>query len=281
MYLRCRKTTPKGHDMFLTYLHQLRAKGKYYFTFDQICTDLNLSLNSAKSGLYRLKRQGHIITPAKGLYVIVPPEYQSFGCIPEEDLVPILMQYLQADYYVGLLSAGLYHGATHQKPGSFQVVSSKRFKHPLQFKQIKIDILYKKSLAHLPTQTKVAKTGYLTIASPELVILDLFLYPTKSGGLNHTATVLYEIAPILEIEKLLRLAEIVGEKAWLQRLGYLLETVGSPEPKHTHLLIEQLAQYLEGKLKGFIALAPELATKGCPRLKKWMLIINTEIESDL
>lgn len=45
------------------------------------------------------------MSPASGLYVIVPPEHQAYGCIPAEELIPILMEHLQADYYVALLSA--------------------------------------------------------------------------------------------------------------------------------------------------------------------------------
>ena len=57
-----------------------------------------------------------IITPIKGLYVMLPPEHQPYGSIPAEELVPIIMKHLNVDYYVGLLSAGLFYGATHQKP---------------------------------------------------------------------------------------------------------------------------------------------------------------------
>lgn len=51
-----------------------------------------------------------------GYTSLLPPEYQSYGSIPAEELVPIIMQHIQADYYVALLSAGLFYGATHQKP---------------------------------------------------------------------------------------------------------------------------------------------------------------------
>ena len=99
--------------MFSEYIHQLRASGRRHFTSEEIRAELQLSDSSARSGLYRLKRDKKIISPVNGLYVIVPPEHQSYGSIPAEELVPIIMQHLQADYYVGLLSAGLFYGATH------------------------------------------------------------------------------------------------------------------------------------------------------------------------
>ena len=115
--------------MFSEYIQQLRASGRRHFTSEEIRAELQLSDSSARSGLYRLKRDKKVISPINGLYVIVPPEYQSYGSIPAEELVPIIMQYLQADYYVGLLSAGLFYGATHQKPARFQVITNKRIKH--------------------------------------------------------------------------------------------------------------------------------------------------------
>lgn len=43
--------------------------------------------------MYKLKKKGDIISPAKHLYVIVPPEQQSIGCIPAAELVPLLMKH--------------------------------------------------------------------------------------------------------------------------------------------------------------------------------------------
>jgi len=52
------------------------------------------------------------------------------------------MKHLNVDYYVGLLSAGLFYGATHQKPARFQVITNKRVKHPLQFGDVVIQLVY-------------------------------------------------------------------------------------------------------------------------------------------
>jgi hypothetical protein len=45
--------------------------------------------------------------------------------------------------HVTLLISGLFHGATHQKPARFQVLSDKRIKHPLTFSDINIEFIYK------------------------------------------------------------------------------------------------------------------------------------------
>jgi predicted transcriptional regulator of viral defense system len=115
------------------YLENLQMRGQLYFTLDQLKTYMDCSTDSALHVIHRLKKKGDVISPAKGLYVIVPIRNKAFGSIPAQDLVPILMKYLETDYYVACLSAGLYHGATHQKPNSFQIITNKRIKKKLRF----------------------------------------------------------------------------------------------------------------------------------------------------
>jgi hypothetical protein len=52
---------------------------------------------------------------------------------------------------------------------------------------------------------------------PELVALDL------SGGLNHIATVLSALIEAINKHKIIQLADFIGEKVSLQRLGYILD----------------------------------------------------------
>ena len=265
----------------VAYLKEIRKKGRRYFTLSQLLADNETSKSAALNAIARLRKNGDLISPARGLYIIVPPENQELGCIPPEELVPILMKYMKEDYYVSVLSGAQYHGASHQRPGQFQIISNKRIKHPLEFGQVKIDVLYKKSLKDLPMQEVVVKTGILKIASPELVALDLFLYLGRSGGLNHVATVLSELVEELDAEKLLILADQIQENSWLQRLGYILDQLETMVPEKTKELSEKIESYLKNKMKVFVPLASEIPRSGFPRVKKWMIIANTTIESDL
>jgi len=263
------------------YIKEIRRKGNRYFTVEQLMLDLNISRNAALNSIARIKKDGDLISPAKGLYVIVPPEHQPYGSIPAEDLTPILMSYLKLEYYVAMLSAASFYGATHQKPAHFQIITNKRIKHPLEFGQIKLEITHKKNINNLPIRDFTVSTGYLKVASPELVIFDLLSYMSKSGGLNHIATVLSELVSVIDCNKLLELAEQIGEKAWLQRLGFILEKIDSMDEEKVLQLINQLQNYLSKKSLVFVPLATELAQTGCARIKKWKIIENTTIESDL
>ena len=190
------------------------------------------------------------------------------------------MRHLNVEYYAGLLTAATYYGTSHQKPGSFQVITTKRIRN-LTFGRVHIDFVYKKSLADLPTQQITVKTGYLTISSPEVTAMDLFLYPHKSGGINHTATVLSELVEALDPDRLIALAKGSTQHVWIQRLGYLLEHIDSLVPEHQQEIVNKLATYVSSQEYTYVALAPELPTKGSSRSKKWKIIENTTVESDI
>jgi predicted transcriptional regulator of viral defense system len=191
------------------------------------------------------------------------------------------MKYNKAEYYVGLLSAAAFYGATHQKVGRFQVITNKRIKHPLKFGQIKIEIIYKKLLFNLPLQDFPVATGYLRVSTPELIAFDLLKYPERSGGLNHIATILSELTPAINGNKLIKLAEQIGEKTWLQRFGYILERIDHMDENKAIKLNAQIQEYLQGKKLVYIPLASEQDAIGYPYIKKWKIIENTKIESDL
>lgn len=263
------------------YIKEIRKAGQRYFTLEQLMADQGLSKNTALNAIYRLKGHGELISPARGLYVIVPPEHQPHGSIPPQELVPLVMQYLGANYYVALLSAGLFHGATHQKPARFQVISDKRIKHPSTFGDVEIDYIYKKSVLELPTQDFTVSTGYLKVATPELVALDLLEYPNHAGGLNHIATVFSELVEVLDPIKLINLAKNTRVEYQLQRIGYILDHIDVMDEPGAEIIINALAHHVQENKPSYLPLASEISKIGYSRCKKWRIIENSEIESDL
>jgi len=226
-----------GHAMFARYLEKLRSTGRRYFTSQEIIKDLSLSEDAARSGLYRLKRDEKLISPISGLYVIVPPEHKSYGSIPADELIPIMMKHLDAKYYVALLSAAAFYGAAHQKPMVFQIVTNRRIKHSLKFGQVHIQLIYKKSLADLPTKDFIVSSGYLKVATPELLAIDLLKFQNHAGGMNNIATVLSELVESIDASKLIQLAKNMSEQYQLQRLGYIIEKIDVMDDEKKILLL--------------------------------------------
>ncbi len=267
--------------MFDEYLKQLRSVGKQSFTIEQAMSDLKISRHSVLSAAHRHKKSRELISPARGFYVIVPPEHRQFGSLPADELLPLLMKHLNIEYYVAILTAAQYHGATHQKPGSFQVICEKQIQRKLKFGRVWIDCIYKKSIKDLPIQNITVKTGYLKLATPELTAIDIIKYPHKSGGLNHIATVLSELIENINAEKLIDFAEKINETIYLQRLGFILEHIDTMDEAAKQRVIDALTGFLSFKKLRYTPIAPELPRKGYPRSEKWRIIENSSIESDL
>ena len=117
---------------FSSYIKQALSHGKYALTLDEIVSDLGVSYNAVLCGMYKLKKKGEVISPARKLYVIIPPECQQQGCLPAEDIAPILMKHLDVPYYACGLTSAYYHGASHQKPQVFQIMAGKQLRHLMQ-----------------------------------------------------------------------------------------------------------------------------------------------------
>lgn len=268
-------------SLFSNYIKKIRSSGRRSFTVEEGVLELGVSRANLLSSIYRLKKKGELFSPAKGLYIIIPPEYHNLGSIPAEDLVPILMQYKEINYYAGLLTAAMHHGASHQKPQIFQIVTDRQISRDLVFGKVKIECIYKKDLTGSLTQDIVVETGYLIISTPEVTTMDLLLYPNRSGGLNHIATILSELIEAIDIDKLFTVIVNSKEKAWVQRLGYILDNIETFEEIKKKIILKHLQDYLSQEKIFYCPIASEVPILGAPYCKKWMIIENANIESDL
>ena len=85
------------------------AGGRYHFTAAEMRELLGVSPAAARLALSRLANKGLIASPARGFYVVVPPEYRRLGCLPAEHFVPAFMAHLNRRYYAALLSGRPVH----------------------------------------------------------------------------------------------------------------------------------------------------------------------------
>jgi hypothetical protein len=262
---------------FNDYIHELIKHGKCAFSMEDAMSAFKIKSHKAiYSSIEHLVAKNELVSPAKGFYVIVPPEYQILGCLPAEYFIPYLMEYWKIKYYACLLTAARYHGASHQAAMIFQVMIDGR-KSPIVCGKVKVKFIANKNLADTPIQQISTRMSILTVSTPEGTAMDLLNYPHQSVGLSHIATVLAELHESMNAEKLLRLAESSSVLAWQQRLGYLLEMIGANEL--AEVLKKQLSQQ---KRLDYILLEPgRKVTKQSKKNNTWKLIINTKIESDI
>jgi predicted transcriptional regulator of viral defense system len=203
---------------------------------------------AVQTALRRLKQQGRIVSPRRGFYVIVPPEYRATGSLPASWFIDDLMRHLDQPYYVGLLSAAAIHGAAHQQPMVFQVVTDRPTR---EMRAGKVTIRFSMSgkVEQMPTTGIQTETGTMRVATPETTAFDLVRYQAAAGHVGNIVTVLGELVERVDGQALVKLAHLV-KLPDVQRLGYLLDAVGDRE------LAAPLAGWLKTRHPRVVPLLP-------------------------
>lgn len=254
------------------YLARLPEAGRYFFTSREVGEALGLSPDAVKLALNRLRRKGEIASPARGFYVIVPPEYRALGCLPADQFIPSLLAQTKAPYYAGLLSAAQYHGAAHHRPQEFQVMLGKP-RRPIYCGKVRVVFHVRKQVANVPVQYVNTPRGTVAVSTPEATAFDLIGYEAQIGGLDAVATVLMDLAEKLDPKKLADHASTVP-LPWSQRLGYLLEHLDEA-PK-----ARLLKDYVRSQARDTTVLQPSEHVDDAPRSSDWKLLLNVEVEAE-
>ena len=105
------------------WIESREVRGYYTFTKE----DIEKQFPSAgkvyiKTALYRLAAKAKIVSPWRNFYVIMPVEYSLKGVIPPVFYMDQLMSYLGKRYYVALLNAASFYGASHQRVQTFSLM---------------------------------------------------------------------------------------------------------------------------------------------------------------
>ena len=257
-----------------TYLETIRAKGRYSFSLEELLNEFEISYNAIKQRLYHLKRKNKIAQIRQNFYVIVPPEYSALGTLPPDLFIDSMMKYLDKQYYVGLLSAAALHGAAHQQPTTFFVMSEFPAPRNIISNKLKIRFFSKQNIIEYGIIQKKTPSGRINVSSAELTAFDL-LDNIKQFGINRIATILMELYEVMLPSKLTKIAKLVDNKANIQRLGFILENIAGEE-KLSNALYKIISKANFTK----VALSP-LKKKTGELNNKWKIIINEQIETDL
>ena len=209
-----------------SYVSGLLSAGRTVFTAEEAERALGVGRGAFLDAAERLQRRRALLNPRQGFYVVVPPQYASWGGPPPTWYIDALMRHEGQAYYVGLLKAAELHGATHQAVMEFQVMSAKRLPK-IRAGRILIAFYFRKNLEAVTagTENRKTDTGTMMISSAALTALDLLRYPQASGGIDNVATVLSDLGQKIDPEQLTSLSALV-ERPVVQRLGHLLEHLG-------------------------------------------------------
>lgn len=259
------------------WVENLASRGRHSFNLNEVRNAFSNDTEAAiKLKLTRLVRKKKIISIHRGYYLIITSQYASRGVLPPALFIDGLMKFLERPYYVGLLNAAAFHGAAHQQPQEYFVVTNFPVLRPTAKKGIKINYISKKEIPELYLEKRKTETGFLSISNPALTAIDLVQFDKRVGGLNRAAIVLNELAETIKPEQITECFLREVPVAAIQRLGFLLEVILKKDIGR-HL-------YEVSQKSGFdffrIPLKTSAVKKGYPSDQKWKVIVNTEIEID-
>lgn len=267
--------TGRNKNYLLTWVEKQQSWGRYFFSLEQVKKDFSeLSEAAIILSLNRLSKKNRVVSVYKSFYLIVPPEYAARGILPPINFIDDLMAFVGKPYYVGLLSAAALHGAAHQQPQEFFVVTTTK-QITTRRKGIKINYFTKKSIPQTFLEKRKTEMGYAYISSPELTAADLVYYHNRVGGLQRVCLIINELSETIRAEKITPELLMTLSIPTIQRLGFILDKFAS-QPK----LAQRLYKVAMGQKRKFF-LQPFKAggeRKGFEMDKKWKIIINTSIE---
>ena len=263
------------------YVSSLLSSGRTVFTAEEAEQTLGVGHGAFLDAAERLQRRKALVNPRQGFYVVVPPQYASWGAPPPAWYIDALMRHESQAYYVGLLKAAELHGATHQAVMEFQVISAKRFPK-IRVGRNLIVFYFRKELEAVTEGIEGRKTdtGTMKISSAALTALDLLRYPQASGGIDNVATVLSDLGQRIDPDQLATLSAQV-ERPIVQRLGHLLEHLGHDALTRPMLKALQARGSLPWtELDRQEARDPDFAPEPRERDPRWRVIVRRVPELD-
>ena len=263
----------------IEWIELLQSRGAYSFAFESARRELpGYTEVALKRALSHLSGKGKIISVYKGYYLILPPQYARRGILPPPLFLDDFFQFLRRPYYVSLLNAAAFHGASHQQPQEYFVMTGFPAMRATRKRGLKINYVSVETIPSVLLEKRKTEAGYLFISNPVLTATDLIQYERRIGGINRAANVLNELMDVLKpsdfSDDVIRHANLTT----LQRLGYLLEFSCS----NSELSDALFTKLKQTKLRFFrIPLKASIQTRGFSSGNRWKVIVNTDIDLDL
>jgi len=253
----------------------LLSRGISSITTGDISVLLAIPKNQVSQRLAPLKKRGEITLLANGLWAPVPPEYLTWGAPPAIDIIDALMHHLSIDsYYVGWLSAAVFHGAAHHAPQVFQVAVTRA----IRFKKIGRSIIhfyYRDHTKDVRTVFVESKNGAVPISNKETTLLDITSDVGYVGGIDNAANLVIELceASPPDITVINDLSVYYPVSA-IRRLGYIFQHFTDVKN------FDKLKAVSDNRTVAVSLLDPKSKSIGCID-KYWKLKINREVCPDL
>lgn len=249
------------------------SHGVTSFTTEEVAHLCGVPARQVPQRLALLRKKSSIFSPARGLWVPVPPEYRTWGAPDPLLYIGDMMAHLQVGYLVGWLAAAARHGASHQAPQVFQVAVSRTLRNR-EAGRSRLRFHARSYATRAPcSQRELAKTG-ARIATPGMTMLMLAADPGFCGGMDNVATAVVELAEENPgyADEVLDAAGLFADAA-PRRVGHILDEFGDRAPSC-------LRDYCAG-----LASQPSYLSPSAPKAgvldRAWHVVLNEKLDPDL
>jgi predicted transcriptional regulator of viral defense system len=264
-----------------TYLDDLLARGRAYFSGDAALAALDLKPAALAAAITRSIKKRRLANPRHGFYLILRPEDQIAGAPDPVKWIDPLMKHQGIDYRISLLRAAAFHGSSHQATMVFQIVVPKQLRdfdlgrHRLQFLYQAAASFTQVNKPKLVSKMK-SDAGFANVAGVELTLLDCVRYFHKAAGINGVAQIAKDIGAKANPRTLAK-AAAAYENSVVRRLGYLLDQAGHGRQANA---LEPFVKQAKTMLPLDPAVKPIVAAlaQAHERNAKWKLMINEMVE---
>jgi predicted transcriptional regulator of viral defense system len=253
------------------WIDRMQASGRYSFLRAEAVRDSGLTPNAVSRALRQAVKDGRVLRLKEYAYVIVPLEYRAAGAPPPSWFIHDLMTAMKRPYYVGLLSAAALHGASHQQPQVFQVMTDQSVR-PIAAGRTMIQFYASQYLSRAAAKEMKTPAGVMRVSTPETTVVDLVRFSKAAGHLDHVAAVIAELSPSLDPKRLIAALRAVNDIPNAQRLGYILDRV------RQRALSDALHVWVERHIERTQPLRPGRPVSGAKEDHRWRLLINSPLE---
>lgn len=253
------------------WIDRVQAGGRYSFLRSEAVRDSGLTPNAVSKALRQAEKDGRILRLKEYAYVIVPLEYRTAGAPPPSWFIHDLMKAMDLPYYVGLLSAAALHGASHQQPQVFQVMTDRSVR-PISAGRTRIQFFASKYVSQAAVTEMKTPTGSIRVSTPETTAVDLVRFAKAAGHLNHVASLIAELSPSFDPKRLMAAVRVVDDTPNAQRLGYILDKVRRRE------LADSIHAWVGNRIERTQLLRPGRPADNAKEDRRWRLLINSPLE---
>lgn len=229
--------------------------------------------NQVSQRMASLRKGGRLFSPARGLWVPIPPEYRAWGAPDPMVYIDDMMAHLGVDYLVGWLTAAERHGASHHAAQVFQVATGKTVR-ARTFGRSRLEFFTRSYVGSATQSAGLSRKTGVRVASPGTTMFMLAADPGICGGMSNAANLVVELAeehPGFGAETAAD-APLFPDAA-ARRLGWLLDVFGAGAP-------DGLVGYCASLASEPSFLSPSSARTG--RLDaKWRIVVNEEVDPDI